>query len=148
MAVDLPLPLTPACPATFARQSAAGAQETAIRLAEELEGARRRITLGGSLLLIPATMGVVVGAAGAVGLTGWLLVLCAFIGLAAGPGVCCGALALSTGVGGPLTRRVFRTRARALGLSDDEACAAWRAACRLLDNEDRERLLSGRRAES
>jgi hypothetical protein len=147
VAETLPVPTSSAAPARFSGGDPSLAS-MASRVAEELEGSRRSITLGGSLLLIPASVMVMVGAGGLIGAGPAMLALFAMVGLASGPAACGLALVLSNLFGAPLVRQVFLRRALSMGISRDDALRAWRQANDRLDVEARERLLRPERAAS
>jgi hypothetical protein len=144
----LPVPTSSAAPARFGSDGDPSLASIATGVAEELEGTRRTITLGGSLLLIPTSVMVMVGAGGMIGAGPGLLALFAMVGLASGPAACFLALGLSNLVGTPLVKRAFLRRAQAMGISPQDAEAAWAQATQSLDAAARERLLSPGRAAS
>lgn len=148
MSDTLPVPASSAAPARFSGREGAELASLAAAVAEQLEGTRRSVTLGGSLMLIPASVMLMVGAGGLVGAGPAILALFAMVGLASGPAACFAALAVSNVVGSPPVRRAFLRRAAAMGLSREEADRAWRDANLRLDAAARERLLRPERATS
>lgn len=133
-------PVTPAAPASSALGDRPALVRVAAELALDLEGRRRAITLGGSLLWIPGAAAAVLALSAALGVRGVWLALCALAGLATGPALTTASIALLSLVGTPLVRVRFRRRARALGLSEVEIDVAWERATAELDAEVRGRL--------
>lgn len=136
---ELP-PSTSAAPVSFAGGDTRARLAMARELATDLEGRRRTITLGGSLLLIPASSGVALVASALVGVSGIWLPLCALAGLAVGPALTTAAMAAGNLIGGPAVRRRYWREARELGLSEAQIEDAWHAAERELDERARARL--------
>jgi hypothetical protein len=139
-------------PATSAAApSGGGGDPQALRtlaseLALELESRRRALTLGGSLLLIPACGGVVLAGAGALGVPMVMLPVCLLIGLSIGPALTTASLALGNLIGAPGARAIFCRHVRALGIPAEDAGEIWREAVLVVDARARERLLRGTRA--
>ncbi len=133
-------PATSAAPVTAGASLAPASLEAGIGLAEDLEGTRRAMTLGGALFLIPATAAVVTLTAATLGVGGVWLGVCALTGLAIGPGLCLASLAASNLVGRPIVRRLFHRRAAAMGLSAADIETAWHRAEVLLNDQARRRL--------
>lgn len=133
-------PATSAAPVANAAQPTPAGLEAGIALAEDLEGTRRALTLGGALFLIPATAAVVTVTAAGLGVSGVFLGVCALTGLAIGPGLCLASLAASNLIGRPLVRRTFQKRARAMGMLPADVEVAWRRAEILLNDQARRRL--------
>jgi hypothetical protein len=136
-------PASPAAPGGVRPVAGRAGRALAEEIALEIEGRRRTWTLGGSLLLIPAaSMAALAGAVGLEVEVVWLP-LCALAGLSAGPALCTASLALANVLGAPQARRVFRQRARALGLGEEEMRVAWAQASAQLDDRARTRLERG-----
>lgn len=136
-------PATPAAPA--ARGGLLGTDSRAVRtaaedLAIEMEGRRRSITLGGSLLLIPAAGGVALAVAALAGVPAIWLPLLTLTGLSAGPALTTLSLAGLNLVGGPLVKRRFNRRSQRLGLPADQIEQTWRDAMGIVDASARARL--------
>lgn len=132
----------PALAAGGGRSSLVAARE----MAADLEGRRRSLTLGGSLLVIPATACATLGVSAAVGVSGFWLPVCALAGLTIGLSLSTVTMAISNVLGLAAVRRHFYRQARALGLSDAHVEEAWRAAEDELEARSRARLLGGRDA--
>lgn len=138
------MPSTSAAPVSLSGGDTRSHFAMATELAMELEGRRRSLTLGGSLLLIPASAGAALVASAIVGVGGIWLPLCALAGLAIGPALTTAAMAASNVVGAPAVRRRYWQHARELGLSEAQIEDAWQAAQRELDDRARARLSARR----
>lgn len=139
--VERRLPATSAAPVSLEAGDGRTHFAMARELAVELEGRRRSLTLGGSLLMIPATAGATLAISAAVGVSGFWLPVCALAGLTIGLSISTVAMAVSNLIGGALVRHRYLRQARALGLSDERVEEAWREAERELDERSRARLL-------
>lgn len=134
------IPATSAAPASGTLRDRSALVKLAADLAVDMEGRRRAVTLGGSLLWIPGAGAFVLALSAALGVSGVWLAVCALAGLATGPALTTASIALFSLVGVPTVRLRFAQRARALGLSPDEVEEAWLRATSQLDAEVRERL--------
>lgn len=140
------LPATSAAPPTLEAGDSRSHFAMARELAADLEGRRRSVTLGGSLLVIPATAGATLAISAAVGVTGFWLPICALAGLTIGLSLSTVTMAVSNLIGMAVVRRRFYWHARQLGLSDARIEEAWRDAEEELEARSRARLLRGRDA--
>lgn len=145
MGADVRLPVTSAAPASQRGADPRAVRSVAEEIAVELESRRRTITLGGSLLFIPAAAGGVLAVSAALGVPMAFLPVCALIGLSIGPALTTASLALGNIVGLPRARRAFRKRALALGLPPSEVDETWRTATRVVEARARERISRGTR---
>ncbi len=134
------LPSTSAAPVSLAGGDPRSHLAMARELASDLEGRRRTLTLGGSLLLIPGSAGVTLALSAYLGVTGIWLPVCALAGLAIGLTLTTVTMAGANLLGAPAVRRRYRRQARALGLGEHEIEQAWQEALAELDAKTRARL--------
>lgn len=139
-------PSTSAAPVSLAARDDRSHVAMARELAVDLEGRRRSLTLGGSLLVIPATGGVTLAVSAAIGVPSVWLPVCTLAGLAIGLSLSAVTMAVSNLVGGAAVQRRFWRQARALGLGDAQIDQVWRDAESELDQRSRARLIGGRGA--